>query len=121
MENSVKILRNRLGLSQHQFATLLGCSYSSVQNYEGGRKIPSPVLAKLQSIATKNGHPDLAALLASEDGQAPPAQASAKAQQTPERRRLHALLDLILDSGDPDSARAILPVLELAAKRPKKR
>ena len=59
-ENPIRVLRRALGLTQHRFADELGCSYSSVQGYEGGRNVPATMLEKMVAIARSRRLPDLA-------------------------------------------------------------
>lgn len=40
----VKELRNRLGLTQEQFAREVGVTYSTVNNWENAKRIPQPYL-----------------------------------------------------------------------------
>ena len=46
--------RNATGLSQSQFATLLGVSVRTVQGWEQGRKQPSGAVRTLLAIAREN-------------------------------------------------------------------
>lgn len=51
---SVASVRERTGLSQQQFATLLGVSVRTVQEWEQGRRAPSGAARTLLMIAAKN-------------------------------------------------------------------
>jgi putative transcriptional regulator len=42
----VKELRDRLGLTQEQFAHKLGVTYSTVNNWENGKRLPQPFLRR---------------------------------------------------------------------------
>lgn len=53
---SVAAIRERTGLSQTQFATLLGVSARTLQDWEQGRRAPSGAARTLLSIAAKNPH-----------------------------------------------------------------
>lgn len=47
----VKKLREKLGLSQQQFAALVGSSIKTISNWETGGKIPSVRISQLEAIA----------------------------------------------------------------------
>ena len=51
-----KQIRENLGLSQSKFATLIGISTSTLQNWEQGRRKPEGSAKILLNIAAK--HPD---------------------------------------------------------------
>jgi putative transcriptional regulator len=53
----VKAIRERLGLSQHQFAALLGVSIDTLQNWEQNRRKPRGAARTLLLIAAK--HPEI--------------------------------------------------------------
>jgi hypothetical protein len=63
--------------------------------------------------------PNLVGALGSEAGQAPdtvpPLPPPAKSPRA-QRKRLHALLDEVLNSGDRDALEAVIPSLELSVK-----
>ncbi len=42
----VKELRRRLGLTQEQFAQRVGVTYSTVNHWENGKRIPQPFLLR---------------------------------------------------------------------------
>jgi len=42
----VKELRQRLDLTQEQFAQRVGVTYSTVNNWENGRRVPRPFLMR---------------------------------------------------------------------------
>lgn len=48
--------RARIGLSQSEFARLLGVSVRTLQEWEQGRRVPSGPARKLLTIAHKNPH-----------------------------------------------------------------
>ena len=56
-ENDVVKVRGKLGLSQSQFAAVLGISADTLQNWEQGRRAPTGPAKVLLRIASK--HPDL--------------------------------------------------------------
>jgi len=39
--NEIKQTRQALNLTQKEFAAKIGCSYRSIQNWEGGQRKPS--------------------------------------------------------------------------------
>jgi len=51
---SVSSVRERVGLSQSQFAALLGVSVRTLQEWEQGRRAPSGAARTLLMIAAKN-------------------------------------------------------------------
>ena len=51
---AVKSIRERTGLSQSRFATLLGVSVRTLQDWEQGRRAPSGAGRTLLLIAQKN-------------------------------------------------------------------
>ena len=53
---SVAIVRERTGLSQAKFASLLGVSVRTLQEWEQGRRAPSGAARTLLMIAAKNPH-----------------------------------------------------------------
>lgn len=58
----IKRIRERLGLSQSQFALLIGISVSTLQNWEQGRREPEGPARALLRVADKNPEALLAAL-----------------------------------------------------------
>lgn len=42
----IKTLRKRLGLTQEQFAQRVGVTYSTVNHWENGKRMPLPFLVK---------------------------------------------------------------------------
>jgi putative transcriptional regulator len=53
---SVQSIREKTGLSQSQFAKLLGVSTRTLQEWEHGRRAPSGAARTLLLIAEKNPH-----------------------------------------------------------------
>jgi putative transcriptional regulator len=51
---SVTSIRERTGLSQERFATLLGVSFRTLQDWEQGRRAPSGAARTLLLIAERN-------------------------------------------------------------------
>jgi transcriptional regulator with XRE-family HTH domain len=118
---TIRKLRKNLGLSQEAFAKLIGKSYASVRNYEDGRKLPPDVMGRMLSLAVKAGLSNLAHEIEKEAAELyeQPIEAQAVAESTPEgdspeqRRRMHALLDYLLDSTAPETARSLRQVLRM--------
>ncbi len=52
--NDVTRVRNRLGLSQHKFARLLGISENTLQNWEQGRRKPAGPAKVLLKVAARH-------------------------------------------------------------------
>jgi len=52
--NDVVRVRNRLGLSQHKFARLLGISEKTLQNWEQGRRSPAGPAKVLLKVAARH-------------------------------------------------------------------
>lgn len=42
----IKEIRRALSLTQKEFADKIGCSYRSIQNWEGGQRKPSQIAIK---------------------------------------------------------------------------
>lgn len=109
MESPVFLLRKALGLTQHQMAEQLECGYSTLQGYEGGRRIPADVQERAIALAHKNHLENVAQLLATS-----PADGEQKATRyKPENRRWHDMLETILESGDARANEAVKPNLVL--------
>jgi len=109
-------IRSACGMNQADFARELGKSVGSVRRYEDGAEPPPEVIEKLRTLAASAGRGDLAlGLTMAGTGQATIVTARPPTAQ-PDRDRLHALLDMILDSGDPDALATLIPNLELFAK-----
>ncbi len=53
-QNDIVKVRGRLGLSQSKFATVLGISADTLQNWEQGRRQPTGPAKVLLKIATKH-------------------------------------------------------------------
>ena len=51
-----RAIRERLGLTQTQIATELGCSQGNVSFYERGQMVPPDVAGRLIELARRRGH-----------------------------------------------------------------
>jgi putative transcriptional regulator len=60
--DDIRGIRNRLGLSQAEFALLIGVSVATLQNWEQGRRRPDGPARALLRIAAKNPEAVLEAL-----------------------------------------------------------
>jgi DNA-binding transcriptional regulator YiaG len=126
-------LRNALGMSQIEFAQLVGKGYSSIRNYERGVPPPDDVAEKLVQLAVEHGMADLALQLKGEFGvrrvlepgetlistaRKPKAKAAAPSASSvapgADRDRLHAMLDEVLDSGDPAAVSAVVSNIQVS-------
>ena len=57
----VRTLRQRLALTQEEFAQTLGVTIAAVSRWENGRHAPSArAWQAIRDLAEKHGHPDLA-------------------------------------------------------------
>jgi transcriptional regulator with XRE-family HTH domain len=111
-ENPVRILRKALAMTQHRFADELACSYSSVQGYEGGRNVPKPMLDKMIAIARTRRLAGLADELSKWNGE-PASDSPSPWGYAPKNKRMHDMLEAILESGDQrvvDAIGANLPI-----------
>jgi transcriptional regulator with XRE-family HTH domain len=107
MENLVRSLRIALGLSQHKFADLLGCSHGSIQVYEAGRTVTPEMLDRMVAVAVENNLGSLATALKQQYGwPAPSHQTTAK--------DWHQMLDFILRNGDEHTTAAVQSSLVLS-------
>ena len=129
MDNPVRLLRENLRLNQHQFGDLIGRSYSSVQAYEAGKKVPTEIAERLKNIAVEKGFADIAATLTSgyltiqeahDRGKhvvnpAKQAQRSNSSAHGPDDRDTwHGILDLVWTSRQHEAIAAIKHVMLLA-------
>ena len=55
-KNEVKLLRNKLGMSQHLFGLCLGVTQKTVEAWESGRNIPSGCACRLMSLFEMNNN-----------------------------------------------------------------
>jgi DNA-binding XRE family transcriptional regulator len=111
-ENPIRVLRRALGMTQHRFADELGCSYSSVQGYEGGRNIPAAMLEKMVVIARSRRLPDLADQLSNWNGESKDTDPSPWGYSR-KNKRLHDMLEGILVAGDQRALDAVVSNLSI--------
>src|SRR5437016_4058704 len=117
--NPVQELRKSLQLNQHEFARLVGCSYSSIQNYEGGKKVPREIVERMRQLAVERGQADIAVTLSSEEWQIrsvfhpgetfistlPPGKPAAGLKY--KHQKWHDMLEAVLESGNPRAIDAV--------------
>jgi predicted transcriptional regulator len=96
MDIPIFLLRKALGLTQQQMAEALGCGYSTLQNYEGGKKLAPEVRAAAVNLAYDRKLPQLADLL----GQHQVDAATKLARYNPKNTTWHNMLETVLESGD---------------------
>ncbi len=53
--NNVRVIRERLGITQQVLAEGLGCTQGNVGHYERGQTLPPDMAAKLISVASSLG------------------------------------------------------------------
>jgi ParB-like chromosome segregation protein Spo0J len=133
MKNPCRELRQLLGVSQVEFSRLIECSYPSLQNYEKHPEdTPAEVIDRIRSLAAETEHADWAVPLLSDEWRvttviypgetlisAPkpkPRTAGSSLPGMPDRDELHAMLDDVLDSGNPEAIQAVVPNLVLFQK-----
>jgi transcriptional regulator with XRE-family HTH domain len=127
MDNPIRRIRRALNLNRSDFARLIGKSHQTVGNYETGiGAVPDDVVKKLQSIAAQAGLADEAMELRSAGWQVrhllraqadEPLQTAASATHGRDRNKeWHDLLDLILESDDPDAVPSVQSNLTILGK-----
>jgi hypothetical protein len=86
-------------MTQSEFALAIGRSYPTVQHYEAGKKPTPEVVQRMRTLALENNLGSIAEALSriDDEGAAVPA----------DREGWHAMLDEILDSGDPHAIGAV--------------
>lgn len=90
--SQVRKLRERLGMSQQQFATAIGRSFSSLRAYEAGAPIAPEVLAKVRELSPA----DYDAIFTEKP-----------VRRSPKHDEWHRMLDNILESGVEHAVEAI--------------
>jgi transcriptional regulator with XRE-family HTH domain len=118
---TIKKLRMALGLSQEALAQAIGKSCASVRTYEDGRKLPPEVLGRLLYLASKAGLAELVDEIEHQaavwyDRPIPIAEPDGhpSATESPEeRKKLHVLLDYVLDSAGTDVAQALRETIRI--------
>jgi putative transcriptional regulator len=57
LPSKIKALRARLGITQEQFASLLGVTFSTVNRWETGKSRPSPLaIARIEELKHRLKH-----------------------------------------------------------------
>ena len=124
--NPVRELRGKLGMSQVEFAHLIGRSMQSVRAYERHPEdITEEVVERLKTVAVDHGYADLALRLSSDDWRvrrvfepgeiiftSPPSTQTGYPYLI-ENRRYHDLLEKVLNSRKKKAIDAVIPNLEL--------
>ena len=54
--STIKVIRDRLELTQAALAEALGCTQGNVGHYERGQTVPPGVARKLIAVASAHGH-----------------------------------------------------------------
>jgi DNA-binding transcriptional regulator YiaG len=107
----IRRVREALGLTQSAFAKAVGRSYAAIRSYESGRKPPAEVMGSAMALCAKAGLIELAHDVES----AAYADIGSEGERIPvDRARLHSALDRILLSGDADTAKSVVRLLEVA-------
>jgi len=98
-EAAVKALREALGVSQVEFGRLIGRSHQSIHLYETGQNISDAAWRAIQALAHERGLADLVSfpgeLVVKREFRPAPIPRDASGVD------LHALLDELVQSGDP--------------------
>ena len=100
-------------MSQAALASAIGKSIQSVQGYEHGRTPPPDVIEILKTLSVQHGHPEFAIELGGDAWAVKhvihPGETLIKAHVPAAGRHAewHELLDVILNSGDPDAIPAV--------------
>ena len=99
----LKFVRDSLGLTQVEFAPLVGRKYSAIQGYERGTRVPAEVQQRVRQLASERG----IALPASEgiDSEVPMEYSTSTPGSPPST--WHQLLDEVLSSGVDDAITAV--------------
>jgi transcriptional regulator with XRE-family HTH domain len=118
---AIRELRKRTGVTQTEFAWMVGCSLPSIQNYEAGKKPSANAIAVFYELALKGGHTDLAERLKPELEARTKSRTvfPGKVKETvsagyrPEHKKYHDMLEEVLASGSKKARDAVLPNLEV--------
>jgi len=106
-ENPIRLLRLALGLTQQKFAALLDVSYSSIQQYEAGRRPARDVLDKLRGLALQHRLGDLAVLFSDDDARPASPAIPSSGDRPGDATNYRQLLDEIFASGSQDAISAV--------------
>jgi hypothetical protein len=117
-DNPFVRLRDRLGISQTDFARAVEVRYGTWRDYERCRSdVPDEVMQRIKTFAVQHGCGDIATELSGEEWRVhplihPPEEFAAPLQAPPvsaepERQQWHAYLDAILDSGNQKAIGAV--------------
>lgn len=112
-------LRESLGWSQERFAQEIGWSYGSIQKWESGVAPPPEALDSMRDLALKYNRTALAHEL--EQGTGPWAVYSGEEVRAVKKpagsaAELHAAVDEVIQSGNPDALAAVQMTLAVSVK-----
>lgn len=110
VNEAVRELRRRLGQSQRDFAARIGVSVRSVARYEGIQEPEQPALMRLESLASREGHADIAAVFLADLEQ----RLKAQNFDLEEAKLLRQSLRSSLQSGRPATKKVLVEVLRTA-------
>jgi transcriptional regulator with XRE-family HTH domain len=123
-ENAVRALRVALGWNQTKFATELGMSIASIQNYERGMSPSEHAIVKMQNLAASNGLEELGFALVPGNHSITtvfmPGSPRPRLPKSPRGKHLgdslHETLDAIIENADAETVAAVAVVLDLARR-----
>lgn len=121
MPSSLRKIRERMGMSQVEFARKIGRSYARVQQYEQGARVSPEVQRTIVELATQYGIQDLVDdFLQEHSAGAGGGQVFEPVPVLPAGKgapsKWHALLDKIFSSGHREAIRALEQNLTLLAR-----
>jgi len=123
-ENPVRALREALGWNQTKFATALGMSIASIQNYERGRSPSEQAIVNMQNLAAANGFEELGfALVPGSHSVTTVFESGAGKPRLPKAAHgkhlgdsMHETLDVIIENAEAETVAAVGVVLDLVRR-----